>query len=125
MNIRKELAKGSTPLLVLAVLEANDMYGYQIIKELEVKSEFVFTLKEGTLYPILHALEKDGALKSYWLDNGKTRKRKYYQLTDKGIKLLHNDKKEWNTYSNAVEKVIGDGAAHAPNKTSRGGANAF
>lgn len=107
MNISKELAKGSTPLLVLSVLHTTDMYGYQIIKELEIKSEFVFSLKEGTLYPILHALEKEGALKSYWLDNGKTRKRKYYQITDKGIKLLLKDKKEWNTYSTAVNKVVG------------------
>jgi len=107
LNISKELAKGSTPLLVLSVLHKKDMYGYQIIKEMELKSEFVFSLKEGTLYPILHALEKEGALKSYWLDNGQTRKRKYYQITDKGIKLLLKDKEEWNTYSTAVNKVVG------------------
>lgn len=58
MKISKELAKGSTGLLVLSVISKTDMYGYQIIKTLEVMSENVFSLNEGTLYPILHSLEK-------------------------------------------------------------------
>jgi PadR family transcriptional regulator PadR len=114
VNISKELAKGSTPLLVLSLLFKGDMYGYQIIKEMEVRSEFVFSLKEGTLYPILHAMEKEGMLNSYWLDNGKARKRKYYQITKKGIKLFEKDKEAWAAYSTAVNKVIGsEGKAFA------------
>ena len=54
MSVNKELVKGSTSMLVLGVLEEKEMYGYQIIKELEQRSETVFSLKEGTLYPILH-----------------------------------------------------------------------
>ena len=57
MNIQKELSKGSSSLLVLSVLGTGDMYGYQIIKEIEQRSEFVFSFKEGTLYPILHGFE--------------------------------------------------------------------
>ena len=53
MNIQKELSKGSSSLLVLSVLGTGDMYGYQIIKEIEQRSEFVFSFKEGTLYPCL------------------------------------------------------------------------
>mgnify|MGYP000125693626 CR=1 FL=1 len=60
MSVNKELVKGSTSMLVLGVLEEKEMYGYQIIKELEQRSETVFSLKEGTLYPILHVLEQDG-----------------------------------------------------------------
>ena len=66
MKISKELIKGSTVMLVMSVLKKNDMYGYKIIKELELQSESVFELKEGTLYPILHALEKENLLESYW-----------------------------------------------------------
>ena len=55
MNMKKELSKGSSSLLVLAVISEGDKYGYQIIKEIEAKSNFVFAFKEGTLYPILHA----------------------------------------------------------------------
>ena len=59
MKLNKELVKGSTAMLVLSVLEKQDMYGYQIIKTVALLSDDVFSLNEGTLYPILHALEKN------------------------------------------------------------------
>ena len=61
----KNLLSGSTTLLVLSLLSSGDKYGYEMIAELEARSDHTFTLKEGTLYPILHTLEKDGAVKSY------------------------------------------------------------
>ena len=64
---KKYMAVGSS-MLILKLLEQQDMYGYQIIKELEIRSERVFTLKEGTLYPLLHALEQDGACLLYTSD---------------------------------------------------------
>ena len=105
MKISKELLKGSTPIMVMSVLKGKDMYGYIIIKELQKRSEDVFVLKEGTLYPILHALEKEGYLESYWeeFDN---RKRKYYHLTHKGEKQLDAKKEEWQVYSKSVGKVL-------------------
>ena len=88
MKISKELIKGSTAMLVMSVLKKNDMYGYKIIKELELQSESVFELKEGTLYPILHALEEENLLESYW-EEFDGRKRKYYHLTRKGTTIRH------------------------------------
>lgn len=105
MKISKELIKGSTSLLVMSVLKGQDLYGYKIIKELEVRSENVFELKEGTLYPILHALEKEGFLESYW-DEFEGRKRKYYHLTRKGLKQLETKREEWKVYSGSVDKVL-------------------
>ena len=86
MSVNKELVKGSTSMLVLGVLEEKEMYGYQIIKELEQRSETVFSLKEGTLYPILHVLEQDGFLEAYWEDTSSARKRRFYRITKKGRK---------------------------------------
>ena len=106
MNIKKELSKGSSSLLVLSVLEKSDMYGYQIINEIELRSEKVFSFKEGTLYPILHTFEKDGLVKSYWDESEQGRKRKYYKITKKGLKVLNDSRKEWESYSSAVGKVI-------------------
>ncbi len=106
MNIKKELTKGSSALLVLSVLENEEMYGYQIIKEIEKRSEDVFSFKEGTLYPILHAFEKDNYVESYWQESNQGRKRKYYRITDKGRKVLVKSKEEWDAYSTAVKKVI-------------------
>lgn len=107
MNVKKELTKGSSALLVLSVLEKEDMYGYRIIKEIEMRSECVFTLKEGTLYPILHAFEKDGYVESYWEGKEGERRRKYYHLTKKGAKVLQDNKQEWASYSRAISKVLG------------------
>ncbi|MGN0442518.1 MAG: PadR family transcriptional regulator [Acutalibacteraceae bacterium] len=102
----KELIKGSTSMLVMSVLRGKDLYGYKIIKELELSSENVFELKEGTLYPILHALEQEGFLESYW-EEFDGRKRKYYHLTRKGIKQLEDKQKEWKVFSKSVDKVLG------------------
>ncbi len=107
MKISKELAKGSTALLVLSVLAKEDLYGYQIIRTVEIMSENVFQMNEGTLYPILHSLEKEGFLTSYWSDAAETgRRRKYYKITQKGLKEFEIQKQEWNTYSRAVTKLI-------------------
>ncbi len=107
MKISKELAKGSTGMLVMSVISRGEMYGYQIIKTVEMMSNKVFQMNEGTLYPILHALEKEGFLDSRWIvseENG--RKRKYYKITDKGIRELNSQKQEWEEYSTAVSKVL-------------------
>ena len=89
MKLNKELVKGSTAMLVLSVLEKQDMYGYQIIKTVALLSDDVFSMNEGTLYPILHALEKNGDLSAYWSDaDAGTRRRRYYAITVQGRKVL-------------------------------------
>lgn len=105
MKISKALIKGSTSMLVMSVLKGKDLYGYKIIKELELRSESVFELKEGTLYPILHALEEEGFLEGYW-EEFDGRKRKYYHLTRKGEKQLNEKQQEWKLFSKSVDKVL-------------------
>ena len=107
MKINKELMKGSTPILILSLLKERDMYGYQMINELKKMSDNTFDLKEGTLYPLLHGLENKGAITSFWVDTDEGRRRKYYRITESGIKLLKEKKEEWNKYTEAVNKVIG------------------
>lgn len=108
MRISKELAKGSTGLLVLSVLSRQELYGYQIIKTVELMSESVFQMNEGTLYPILHALEQEGMLSSYWAESPDTgKRRKYYKITDAGLRELQMQKQAWDTYQKAVNRVIG------------------
>lgn len=105
MKISKELSKGSNAALILSVLSKEDMYGYKIVKELEIRSEGVFSMKEGTLYPLLHALEETGMIESYWVD-AESRKRKYYHITRKGKAMLKDKKEEFEVYSTAVKKVL-------------------
>lgn len=108
MNVNKALMSGSTALLVLHLISTNDMYGYQIIHELEARSNNVFSLKEGTLYPILHGLEKDGLTSSYTKIAKSGKKRKYYKITKKGNIMLSDKKQEWAVFSSSVNNVIGE-----------------
>ena len=64
MAIDRNLVQGSMAMMILRLLETKDMYGYEMIKKLKEKSENVFELKEGTLYPILHGLEEKGFIVS-------------------------------------------------------------
>lgn len=110
MNINKGFIGGSTNLLVLSLLQHKDMYGYEIIRELEIRSDDTFKFKEGTLYPVLHRLENEGFLKSYKEKAETGRERKYYKVTPKGVKQLKEEKKQWKVFSTSLNQVIGEDA---------------
>lgn len=106
MKVSKELLKGSTVILILKILERRPMYGYEMIKDIERHSEGVFRLREGTLYPILHSLESQGMVESYWSSEG-SRPRKYYRITDKGLGRLQEKQNEWVTFRSAIDRMLG------------------
>lgn len=106
MKINKELLKGSSEILVLSVLKAEDLYGYEISKRIQQLSKELFAMGEGTLYPVLHRMEQSKLLQAYWQEIG-GRKRKYYSLTRQGRKLLAEKTSEWLSFSSAVKQVIG------------------
>ncbi len=106
MSVDRELMKGSTSILILSLLSREDMYGYMLTQRLRQGSGDVFEMKEGTLYPMLHALENEGAVESYWAEAA-GRGRKYYRLTPSGRALLEKKKEEWRVYSRAVDKIVG------------------
>ena len=93
-------------MLVLSILQEQNMYGYQMIKELKAKSQNVFEFQEGTLYPILHSLEEKNYITSYWDESG-AKKRKYYSITKEGKKHLKDKKEEWTIFSTGVNQVVG------------------
>lgn len=115
MAIDKSLITGSTTTLILKLLEEQDMYGYQMIESLAKKSDDTFHLKAGTLYPILHSLEKEGYVEAYEEKTDGTKIRKYYHLTPKGRKLLIGKQQEWVEYTTAVNKVLNGGVSFAVN----------
>ncbi|NBH70920.1 PadR family transcriptional regulator [Clostridiaceae bacterium] len=96
-----------TSMLVLRLLEQQSMYGYQIIRELEKQSEMVFRLQEGTLYPVLHGLEQQGAVAGFQKTAENGRVRKYYEITSHGKRLLEEKAQEWKAYEKAVNQVMG------------------
>jgi len=110
MKFDKGLIAGSSTLLLLSLLERGDMYGYQMIEELARRSHDAFQMQEGTLYPILHALEKARCLTSYQQQAASGRTRKYYRLTRKGRGLLAEKREEWDRFRQGVHDVLSGGA---------------
>ena len=106
MKVSKELLKGSTATLILSLLNEKPMYGYEMIKELEAKSEGIFSFKEGTIYPILHNLEGKELIVSYWGEGNVNRKRKYYKINEQGKAFIKEKKEEWNVFKDAVDGVL-------------------
>ena len=113
MKFDKGLMAGSSTMLILSLLEGGDMYGYQMIEELSRRSNDTFQMKEGTLYPILHALEKEKCLSSYQQEAPTGRQRNYYKLTKKGKVVLDEKRAEWAAFHSGVESVLSHGNAMA------------
>ncbi len=99
---------GIASLVLLSVLgQAKEpMYGYQIIRELEDKSQGYFKYKEGTLYPALHRLEKEGLLTGKWEVTPGGRQRRYYHITSKGSSILEKRKVQWLDFLSAMNMII-------------------
>lgn len=106
MPIDKSLLSGSTPMLILALLRSGEKYGYEMVSELAKRSDNTFALKEGTLYPLLHALEKEGLVRCSTKAAPNGRARKYYRLTDAGLAQLEAKTAQWREFSAGVNAVL-------------------
>lgn len=105
MPIDRTLISGSMSMLILRLLSEKDMYGYEMIDTLRKRSENIFELKAGTLYPLLHSLEDKNYLTCYEQEVlGKVRK--YYSITKEGRKFLEKKCNEWEQYARAVTNVL-------------------
>jgi PadR family transcriptional regulator PadR len=102
----RELLKGSTPLLLLSMLLDGPVYGYQIIMMVRERTQGLYTLKEGALYPALHKLEAAGFIHSYWQTQPKGRDRRYYALLPEGEAFLETRKAEWIRFVTMVNGFL-------------------
>ena len=102
---RRELLKGSTETLLLSILLDEPMYGYQIVREMDRRSSGYFQLREGTLYPALRRLERDGLVTGTWRSSPSKQDRRYYEVTAKGRVRLRSMLEEWDLFTEAVNLV--------------------
>ncbi|HTE19340.1 MAG TPA: helix-turn-helix transcriptional regulator [Armatimonadota bacterium] len=110
MDTQRELLKGSTPTLVLAVLRDGPLHGYAIAREIERRSDNALQCKEGTLYPALHALEQQSLVVGEWRKGEGGRERRVYVLTPAGLAELEKRTGAWTEFAAAIHRVIkGDG----------------
>lgn len=108
MALNQQLKKGALEILVLRVISNADVYGYELIKSLEESSRGYFSLKEGSLYPILYRLEDKGYIASYKKSFEGQRKvpRKYYKITSEGMVALSEMIDSWTEFRNHMDEMI-------------------
>lgn len=102
-----DMRTGSTTVMILRLLADESMYGYQMVKELQARSDGYFELEQGTLYPALHRLEKDGLIRSEWQVVAEGPSRKYYHLTEPGRIALEENISRWQDFSRSLLKILG------------------
>lgn len=105
MYISKDLIAASATPLILAILKESDSYGYALIKRVKEMSGDELIWTEGMLYPVLHRLEEQLLIESYWNQSESGRKRKYYRIKEPGLAELTMLKKQWETVNSALART--------------------
>ena len=105
-KLTSNLIRGNTDTMVLKLLQEVDMYGYEIVKEIYKRSSYEYELKEITLYSSLKRLQNDKYIKSYWGDESKGGRRKYYKITKSGIELYQIKRDNWDYSKNILDKLL-------------------
>ncbi|MDD5697269.1 MAG: PadR family transcriptional regulator [Victivallaceae bacterium] len=106
MTINGDLMRGVAEPVILNLLTTKKMYGYEIIKLVNEKTNHAFQWKEGTLYPCLHRLETAGLIKGEWQFAENNKPRKYYVLTGKGTAAAVERKAEWRLFAQSVNALL-------------------
>jgi DNA-binding PadR family transcriptional regulator len=102
------LSRGDFGLLILGLLRRREMYGYEIVAELRATSAGAIDLPEGTVYPALRRLERDGIIEGHWVEVGAgAPRRRYYLLTIKGEQALAEGRREWLRFKTGADAVLG------------------
>ena len=121
MDTARELLKGNTPTLALAVLKDGPCHGYGIAREIERRSGNALKFKEGTLYPALYSLEQGGLIVGEWQQAATGRNRRVYRITPAGLAELDRLSVAWTAFATAIHSVIG-GTTDAGTPTEKRGA---
>jgi PadR family transcriptional regulator len=110
MTVHRELMRGAGPVAVLQLLERREMYGYELIGELDQLTAGVLAMGQSTMYPMLYHLEAKGWIGGKWRRGESGRRRKYYAITAKGQQVLQGRREEWRDLFDAMQ---GLGLLHA------------
>jgi transcriptional regulator len=105
--LRSQLLKGTVSFLVLSVLGDGELYGYQIAQRIRERSGRFLAPSEGSLYPALHRLEREGAVLAEWRESDRGPRRRYYRLTPSGKRQLASARVEWRAFTGVVAAISG------------------
>jgi transcriptional regulator len=103
----RELKKGSAELLILSLVETRPRHGYEISKLIEQRSDGAVRFHVASLYPLLYRLEKRGWILGRWVEKSGQRRRRFYRLTAEGRKVLASQRKGWQVFVAAINRIAG------------------
>ena len=103
----RELKKGSAELIILSILEPRARHGYEISKLIETRSQGQLKFHLASLYPLLYRLEERGWIHGRWIEKAGERRRRFYNLTPEGKRVLARQRATWRTFVNAMELITG------------------
>jgi len=106
-RVSSKISRGSTELAILALLGQGPLYGFEIAKSIEERTEGALRFTLASLYPMLYELEKRGWIKGQWRNNQEGRDRRYYSLTTVGKKALDPLRRQWRSYFHALDQIAG------------------
>ena len=101
----KEVKRGSTEMLILALVEDRSRHGYEIAKLIEQRSDGVLQFHVASLYPLLYRMEKRGLIKGTWIEKTGQRRRRFYKLMPAGRKVLNEQRQTWSDFFTALDRV--------------------
>jgi transcriptional regulator len=101
----KEVKRGSTEMLILALVEDRSRHGYEIAKLIEQRSDGVLQFHVASLYPLLYRMEKRGLIKGTWIQKTGQRRRRFYKLMPEGKKVLNEQRQTWSDFFTALDRV--------------------
>ena len=107
MKIDRELLKGTSATLVLALLAESPAHGYELAQRIKTRTEGILTLGEGTLYPLLYNLEEKGWIGSTWRSGTGQRRRRVYSVTSTGRKQLAKRTAQWRSLVTCMDLALG------------------
>src|SRR4030095_11388632 len=105
--LARELKRGSTELLILALLDERDRHGYEIARLIDTRSGGAISFYAASLYPTLYRLEDRGLIEGRWFERAGQRRRRYYRLTRDGRKALASQRSVWLGFVEALSRVAG------------------
>jgi transcriptional regulator len=105
--LERELKRGSTEVLILALLDERQRHGYDISRLIDERSGGAITFHTASLYPTLYRLEDKGLVEGRWVERAGQRRRRYYRLTASGRKVLAQQRSVWDTFFLALDRVAG------------------
>ena len=103
----RALKKGTAELLVLAQLEDRQQHGYEIARQIALRSNGAVSFHVASLYPVLYRMERRGVIAGRWVEKAGQRRRRYYRLTAAGRRVLAEQRKTWSAFMEAVQAAAG------------------